>query len=97
MKIEEAIRRKNENTLSPMKRKVLRHLEGHPDEVFPHGDSKLAASLGMKQAALDWTLWWLRKNDYIEKASLDRVYFGSAQAIEELTKKANATNGRRKK
>jgi hypothetical protein len=97
MRIADLARQERLATLSPLKRRVLQHLETHSDEVFPTRDEDLAKRLDVKPAALDWTLWWLAKNDYISKERVGRVYFGSSKAVNDLRRQLEtARAGRRK-
>ena len=98
MKIKDVIQRQRKAALSPLKRKVLEHIEGRSNEVFSRNDPELLEALGEKPAAVHFTLWWLEANRYISKGKADRVYFGTRMAIQELQRQLlvkERTNGRR--
>jgi hypothetical protein len=94
VKINQVAKQQRLASLSPLKRKVLEYLESHNDEVYPLRDAQLRSALSVKESALDWTLWWLSSNRYIGKEKLDRVYFGSLAAVEELRKQSAEQSGR---
>jgi Mn-dependent DtxR family transcriptional regulator len=92
VKVSEISRREGQGPISPLKAKVLRFLEEHPEEVFPYRDEQLARSLGVKVSALSFTLWDLHRQGLIDKEQVDgRVYFGSRQAIRELRSRLGLT------
>ena len=74
--------------LSPLKRKVLRYMEDHDDEVFAYRDLQLARELELKPSAQGFTLWALHRDGFIDKEEVDgKVYFGSRRAIGELRRR----------
>jgi DNA-binding transcriptional ArsR family regulator len=88
MKVAEIAHRIRGTELSPMKAKVAGHLEEHSDEVYPYRDDRLAKSLGMKQSALNFTLWALQRDGIIDKERVgNKVYFGSRAAIADLRRR----------
>lgn len=79
-------------SLSPLKMKVLQYLEEHEDEVFPNYDRDLARSLGLKVSALNWTLWWLHRNGFIDREEAGgKLYFGSRGAVADLRRRLGLT------
>lgn len=85
MKIAKLVAQKRHTRLSPLKAKVLQHLEAHPHEVFPYRDPTLAKALEVKPSALSFTLWALHRDGLIGKETVEgRLYFGALKAIEEL-------------
>jgi hypothetical protein len=92
VKAAQPLRHEGRGPLSPLKAKVLRFLEEHPDEVFPYRDRQLAASLGIKVSALSFTLWTLHREGLIDKQEVNgRVCFGSRRAITELRNRLGLT------
>jgi len=84
--------RSRRGSLSPLKTKVLQYLEEHEDEVFPNYDRELARSLGAKVSALNWTLWWLHRNGFIDREEADgKLYFGSRRAVAQLRSRMGLT------
>jgi len=91
MKVAELVRSRR-GSLSPLKTKVLQYLEEHEDEVFPNYDRELARSLGAKVSALNWTLWWLHRNGFIDREEADgKLYFGSRRAVAQLRSRMGLT------
>jgi len=91
MKVAE-LARSRRGSLSPLKMKVLQHLEEHEDEVFPNYDRDLARSLDVKVSALNWTLWWLHHNGFIDREEADgKLYFGSRRAVADLRRRLGLT------
>lgn len=85
MKVGELAKRRGENRLSPLKRRVLEYLESRSGEVFSYRDEELTRALGVKRSALDFTLWALHRDGLIDKQEVDgKVYFGSHGAIGDL-------------
>ena len=85
MKIAELTGRRRRGGLSPLKGRVLRHLQEHPDEVFSYRDERLAKQLSIKISAFSFTLWALHRDGLIDKQEVDgKVYFGSRKAIADL-------------
>ena len=88
MKVADLASRRQGRPLSPLKHKVLKYLETHPDEVFPYRDSELAAKLKVKVSALSFTLWALHRDGLVDREEVeDKVYFGSQQAVAQLQRK----------
>ena len=76
------------SSLSPLKRKVLRYLEEHSDEVFTYRDLQIARELDLKPSAQGFTLWVLHRDGLIDKEEVNgKVYFGSRRAISELRRR----------
>jgi hypothetical protein len=71
--------------LAPLQRRVLNYIEAHDGEVFAYRDNDLASALGIKPAALGFSLWALEKAGLISKESASgKVYFGSQISIRRL-------------
>ena len=87
MKIEDVLRIASTDSLTPMQRKVLDYIEWHADEVFPYQDGELAKILGLKPAALGFTLWSLERKGAIKRIKVDKFYFGCEKAVAALQKK----------
>jgi DNA-binding MarR family transcriptional regulator len=87
MRIEDVLRTASTDSLTPMQRKVLDYLEGHADEVFPYQDGELARILGLKPAALGFTLWSLERKGAIKRIKVDKFYFGCEKAVSALQRK----------
>ena len=74
--------------LSPLKRKVLRYMEEHDDEVFTYRDAQLARELELKASAQGFTLWALHRDGFIDREEVNgKVYFGSRRAIGDLRRR----------
>ena len=87
MKIAQVVQDQRKANLSPLKRKVLDYLDEHDDEVFRYGDEILTDAMRpASPSAVNWTLWWLVKNDHASQMKAGRVYFGSKKAVEELVR-----------
>ena len=85
MKVADVARRTKGSALSPMKARVAAYLEEHSDEVYPYRDDRLAKALGVKQSALNFTLWALQRDGVIDKEKVgSKVFFGSRAAISDL-------------
>jgi hypothetical protein len=97
MRIEDVVRNRDRDNLSPLKRRVLEYLEARPEEVFPNSDPALVKAVGGQLSSTNWTLWWLESKGFIAKAGVGRVYFGSHEAVAELKKQTDTNNGRRNK
>ena len=79
------VTRSRKGSLPPLKSKVLEYLEQHDDEVFAYRDQQLIEGLGVKPAALGFTLWALHRDGLIDKEEADgKVYFGSRKAVADL-------------
>ncbi|MEX0800680.1 MAG: hypothetical protein WD379_05630 [Dehalococcoidia bacterium] len=84
MKITDVTGRRR-HRMSPLKARVHRYLEDHPDEVFSYRDADIAKKLGVKISALSFTLWALHRENLIGRQEVDgKVYFGSNEAIRRL-------------
>jgi DNA-binding transcriptional ArsR family regulator len=92
MKVAEVAHRAEGSELSPLKAKVAGYLHEHEDEVYPYRDDKLAKSLGIKQSALNFTLWSLERDGIIDKEKVgNKVYFGCRPAIADLRRRLGHT------
>lgn len=80
--------------LPPLQRKVLDHLEDHPNEVFEYRDSLLVEAVGGKPSSVGFSLWALHKRHLIEKQEVaGKVYFGSKKAMADLRAQIGASAG----
>ena len=84
--------KERDRALSPLKERVLRFLDAHPDEVFSYRDEQLWRELGVKASALSFTLWSLEREGLIEKQKVSgKMYFGTPAAVADVRRRLGLT------